>query len=169
MRIRPLVEDDLDWLSELFADGNVTRHLATGRLSGEEAREFAREFIDDSLKEFAAFDCGAMAVEHREDGLTIGYGGLRTLPDIDHCAELIYALSPGYWGQGLASEAAGAIVAWGFREFTDLNEIIALARPENSASITVMQRTGLRYRGSCARYYGEELAEYAIAASRHRA
>jgi ribosomal-protein-alanine N-acetyltransferase len=48
------------------------------------------------------------------------------------------------WGQGLASEAAQAALAYGF-ERVGLERIIALTRPENIASRRVMEKLGMRY------------------------
>jgi ribosomal-protein-alanine N-acetyltransferase len=158
--LRPLLLSDLDWLTQLFSDDRVTEYLATGRLAGAAAESFAREFIDNSLLEFDSFGCGAMAILRHSDRQAIGYSGLRALPDRYNIAELIYAYRPDCWGQGYAQEVAAQLLAWGFRRFPEMAEIIAMARLENVASIAVMKKSGMLHRGRNEHYYGEPLEIY---------
>ena len=73
--------------------------------------------------------------------------------------ELLYALSPAYWGRGLATEAAGAVVDWGFANLA-VPEIQAFTRKEHTASRRVLEKLGLRHLDETDRYYGETLAAY---------
>lgn len=51
------------------------------------------------------------------------------------------------WGQGLATEAAGAAIADAFGR-VGLARILSWTTPDNAASRRVMEKCGLRYRGT---------------------
>ena len=59
-------------------------------------------------------------------------------------AELIYALRKPYWGQGLATEVAGAMLKYG-KQSCHLKRIIATIDPANTASIQVANKIGFGY------------------------
>ena len=53
--------------------------------------------------------------------------------------ELLYGLGRAYWGQGLATEIATAIVAYGV-ERLHMREIRASTDPPNEASVRLLER-----------------------------
>ncbi len=55
-----------------------------------------------------------------------------------------WRLAAEHWGQGYASEAASALLRFGFRDL-ELEEIISFAVVTNLRSIAVMRQIGLRY------------------------
>jgi len=74
--------------------------------------------------------------------------------------EVLYALDQAHWGMGLATEAAGATLLFGF-ESAGLERIVAFAVPENRASTRVMEKVGMRPDGE-ADLFGLHLLRYAI-------
>ncbi len=56
---------------------------------------------------------------------------------------LFYAIAPTYQGQGYATEAAKALIAYAFGELK-LQRIVATTTYANAASIEVMQKVGMR-------------------------
>jgi [ribosomal protein S5]-alanine N-acetyltransferase len=60
-------------------------------------------------------------------------------------AAIGYVLAKPYWGQGYATEAAAAVVDFGFVHL-DLRRIEAQALSENVTSLRVMAKLGMRYR-----------------------
>ncbi len=58
--------------------------------------------------------------------------------------ELIYALAKPYWGKGLATEAAQAMLRYGFEVF-HLPRIYATVDPGNTASVTIIKKLGFYY------------------------
>ena len=68
--------------------------------------------------------------------LTLRYDELRR-------GEIGYLLDLRYWGRGYATEAARAVLDFGFREL-DLHRVYATCRPANVASIRVMEKLGMR-------------------------
>ncbi len=58
--------------------------------------------------------------------------------------ELGYRLHRRYWGQGLATEGAKALIEWGFTE-RGVRRVFATAMTVNHASRRVLEKVGLRY------------------------
>lgn len=94
---------------------------------------------------FAANAMGLWALELKESGAFIGYAGLWPITFEAPIAgvEAGWRLAREYWGQGLATEAARAAIADGFARL-DLPEIVAFTVPQNTRSVAVMQRLGMR-------------------------
>jgi RimJ/RimL family protein N-acetyltransferase len=61
-------------------------------------------------------------------------------------AELGYNYERAAWGQGYATEAAQAVVAWGFREL-GLHRIWATCAPANAGSRRVLEKIGMQREG----------------------
>ncbi len=89
---------------------------------------------------------GLWAVELAEEQLFIGFVGLSPV-DIPvafaPAVEIGWRLARPYWGRGLASEAAAAVLTFGFTE-RDLREIVSFTAVENARSRRVMERLGMR-------------------------
>lgn len=82
-------------------------------------------------------------VERKADGAPLGLCGLilrDTLPGTD----IGYALSPAYWGQGYAYEAAAAIVDHARRRL-GLRRLFGIASPANAPSIALLEKLGLSF------------------------
>jgi RimJ/RimL family protein N-acetyltransferase len=96
---------------------------------------------------------GAWAAVTRSSGVPAGTVLLKPLPDGDGETEIGWHFHPDSWGKGLASEAAGALLARGFAE--GLDEVWAVTHLENRPSIAVCRRIGLRLLGVTHRWYHE--------------
>jgi ribosomal-protein-alanine N-acetyltransferase len=80
----------------------------------------------------------------------IGTVGLHVKADHDH-GEIGYWIGVPYWGHGYATEAARAVVRFGF-ETLALNRIFAMHFARNSASGRVLQKIGMRHEGTLRRH-----------------
>ena len=87
-----------------------------------------------------------LAVVVRAEDRLIGRCGLGIGDPDDEQAVLWYTLHPEYWGHGYATEAARALVSFGFREL-GLHRIWADSDPDNIASVRVLEKLGLRREG----------------------
>jgi len=85
------------------------------------------------------------AITLREGGQLSGGVGLR-IDHAHHNAELGYWLGVPYWGQGYATEAAAAVVGYGF-DTLGLHRIYASHFAHNLASGRVLQKVGMRREG----------------------
>lgn len=72
----------------------------------------------------------------------IGHCGLQRMEEQDE-VELGYYLGRAAWGQGYATEAARACLAYGF-DHCGLSSIVAVVRHENTASRHVLHKVGMR-------------------------
>jgi ribosomal-protein-alanine N-acetyltransferase len=85
---------------------------------------------------------GYWVIEAR-DGRILGFAGLKAVRFREtEALNLFYRLDPSAWGDGVATEAATAVVAWAGRHLPEW-PVIARVRPDNVASQKVAQRAGL--------------------------
>lgn len=87
-----------------------------------------------------------LAIVHKDDGQFIGWCGLDHTDRAKANPVLFYLLLRQYWGRGLATEAARAVLRHGFCELR-IPEIVAGASAENLASKRVLEKIGMRYLG----------------------
>lgn len=74
--------------------------------------------------------------------------------------EVDFVLAKKFWGKGYTTEAAKAVLEYGFNK-VNLERIIALAKIENIASRKVMEIIGMQYKKD-AKYWGILCAYYDI-------
>lgn len=121
------------------ADPEVREHL--GDL-------LSRDRSDASVAQYQAdFDrrgYGWWAVEVRGTGEFIGFAGLDPVDDGMPFTgvEIGWRLARSAWGQGYATEAARAVLAYGF-DTLGLPEILAVTTSTNHRSQAVMRRIGM--------------------------
>ena len=100
----------------------------------------------DSIEaHFTRHGFGLWAVEVPGVTAFAGFVGL-AVPSFDAnfipCVEIGWRLGVDYWGRGYATEAARAVLTYGF-ETLDLREIVSFTVPGNARSIRVMERLGM--------------------------
>ena len=76
----------------------------------------------------------------------VGDIGFKGPPDDLHTVEIGYSVLPAFQGRGYATEAARALVAWGFAQ-PGVRRIVANCRADNGASIRVLEKAGMRQTG----------------------
>ena len=109
-----------------------------------EARDFVQAFVDQQAdRPRRKFQ---LAVTLSDSSRLIGNCGIRRKPENDWEADIGFELAPEYWGRGYATEAAMAIVDFGFREL-ELHRISSWCIADNAASARVLERAGLRLEG----------------------
>ena len=79
-------------------------------------------------------------------GALVGDIGFKGSPDAQRTVEIGYSVLPAFQGHGYASEAARALVAWGFAQ-PSIRRVVANCRFDNAASIRVLEKAGLRQTG----------------------
>ena len=87
-----------------------------------------------------------LAIVRRGESGLIGNCGIRRKPDNDWEAAIGYELSPQCWGLGYATEAARAMVDFGFSEL-GLRRIASWCIADNVASARVLERLGFVQEG----------------------
>lgn len=84
-----------------------------------------------------------LAIVKRADSRLIGNCGIRVNDPARREANIGYELHPEEWGQGYATEAARAILRFGFADL-GLHRVWAECVADNTASARVLERLGLR-------------------------
>jgi RimJ/RimL family protein N-acetyltransferase len=133
--LRPLTMADLDELVTLHADPRVERFM------GGFDRPGIIEWIGLAADDWATYGYGRAAIVDRGSGRLLGRSGLKRWPQFEE-TEVGWVLRPDAWGQGLATEAARAWLAWGF-ENLDLPYLTAMIHPDNAPSMRVAERLGM--------------------------
>ncbi|MET0981082.1 MAG: GNAT family N-acetyltransferase [Telluria sp.] len=82
-------------------------------------------------------------VELKETGRPVGVCGLAKRDFLDD-VDIGYAFPSQYWGQGYAYEAASAVLAHAKNDI-GLTRIVATVRPDNAASVKLLEKLGLRF------------------------
>ena len=109
------------------------------------SRSEADDLFDVMCARIAQDGFGWAVAEDRTSGAPLGFTGLARIRDeevIGAGVEIGWRYVPEAWGQGLASEAARALVGHGFDEMR-LERIVAFAVTTNTASLAVMRRIGM--------------------------
>jgi ribosomal-protein-alanine N-acetyltransferase len=85
------------------------------------------------------------ATIHKADNRFIGRCGLlpQTIDDRQEY-EVAYMIARSYWNQGLGTEAARAIKAYGFYKLP-VSRLVSIIAPGNQASIRVAEKNGMRH------------------------
>lgn len=137
LRIRQFESDDWQTVHEYAADTAVMTYLPGGALSAEQAKAFVASNSGDQAKAFAVI----LTAERRLIGHMVFHPWFAP-----RTYEVGWVLHPGYYGRGIATEAAAALLKYGFETLL-LHRIIATAQPENVASWRVMEKLGMRQEG----------------------
>jgi RimJ/RimL family protein N-acetyltransferase len=139
--LRDWRESDLAPWAALNADPVVREHLGP-TLTTEQAVASVRSFQDD----LARNGFGFWAVEVRGSGEFVGFTGLDKMDDgIPFTGvEVGWRLARSAWGYGYATEAARAVLEYGFVT-VGLPEILALTTMTNLRSQAVMRRLGMTH------------------------
>lgn len=139
--LRPFVAQDLDALAELHGDERVMRYLTGAPVSREVVeREVLPRFLGrDQCR--PAF--GALAAFDRDSGDFVGWFALTRPPGRGNTeASLGFRLKPEYWGSGLATEGATALLEHGFRH--GVRKVRATTYELNFGSQRVLEKLGMR-------------------------
>lgn len=160
--LRPLLLGDLDEMAAIRADPQVMRYIDRGAVH---TREQVLKSLHRSEKLWNERGLGRWGVRRKESETLMGWCGLFPLDETEEI-EIGYGFAREFWGHGYATEAAAACLRHGF-EFLELGRIVAVAYNENTASLRVLEKIGMRFekRGH---YYGAELPYYALNRDEYR-
>jgi RimJ/RimL family protein N-acetyltransferase len=140
--LRNWEERDRDLFHRINSDETVMEYFPFRR---DRAEADAR--MDEISTEIAARGYGWTAVEIAATGQCIGFVGLHDA-EIEPVVppgsiEIGWRLAPEFWGFGYVTEAASALLDYGFDRL-DKAEIVSFAVLRNNRSTAVMERLGMR-------------------------
>lgn len=157
--IRDWTEDpaDLARVFEIYSRWEVARWLGAQPRAMDDREQAVR-----AVRRWSAANrelggpYGTWAVQPRESGPPVGTVLLKPMPGADDQptsdVEVGWHLHPDAWGRGYATEAARAVVDRAFA--SGLEEVYAVVRPGNDASIAVTRRLGMTPLGRRTDWYG---------------
>ena len=140
--LRHQVLADLESLFALNSDPDVIKYIPDAPRTYQETREELEWHMHGHPRHP---ELGLWATIHKETGKFIGRSGL--LPwviDGKNEVEVAYLIGKEYWGQGLGTEVAQAILDYGFINL-HLSRMICLIDVENLPSIRVAEKIGMSF------------------------
>jgi ribosomal-protein-alanine N-acetyltransferase len=139
--LRRLEADDLEAVFEYASDPKVAQYTSW---PAHATIDDSSDFLNYVLERYAKGEVAPWGVVR--EGKVVGTCGFLDWYVHSSRAEIGYALSSKYWGQGLMTEAVGKVIGFGFRTMA-LNRIQGRCEVENIASIRVMEKAGMRREG----------------------
>jgi RimJ/RimL family protein N-acetyltransferase len=142
LTLRNWRQDDRDLFREINRDPKVMEYFPMRRSHAE-----CDELLDRLHAMITDTGYGFFALADRQSDEAMGFCGICrvSLPGIlpEGAVEIGWRLATRYWGNGYVTEAARALLDFGFVE-RGLNEVYAFAVQANHRSIAVMERLGMQ-------------------------
>jgi RimJ/RimL family protein N-acetyltransferase len=145
---------DLDEFHAVCADARVMQFVGDGR---PWTRTTTEQFIQRAMAISESAGFCRWPVIHRGDSAVIGFCGFVNSVD---GPEIGWRLAADYWGRGLATEAARAVLNHGF-ETLGFQRVVATVQAPNRASIRVAEKLEMEFDRSFQRS-GREILVYAV-------
>lgn len=139
LRARRIGSADVDALHAVYGDADAMRWVGDGVAI---TLQQCRQWVEVTQRNYAARGYGMFAVEQKPAGTIIGFCGL-VHPGGQAEAEIKYAYLRETWGQGIATEAAAALLHYGHAAH-GINHVVATAAPANAASHRVLLKAGMQ-------------------------
>ena len=145
LALRRLALEDAAELYRIYSDPETMRFMGSPPDSVEEER---RNILSHIANHYEKHGVGLWATVLKGRGELVGRCGLmrKRIGGAEE-VEIGYLLGREYWGRGLATEAAGAILQLGLEGYR-YGRIVAVIDPANGASIRVAERVGMSYEGA---------------------
>lgn len=135
--IREFEVQDWQAVYEYTSNPTVMKYIPEGVFNEAQAKKFVSENSGEQAKYFP--------IILLSENIVIGHIVFHQYFG-DHTYEIGWVLNPNYFNNGYASEAAKAVLDYGFKE-KKLHRIIASCQPENIPSYKVMEKIGMRREG----------------------
>ncbi|QYR22553.1 GNAT family N-acetyltransferase [Paenibacillus sp. sptzw28] len=140
--IRDFKTEDLEDVHVYASNPLVVEHMIWGPNSIEDTQSFINRVIE--MQKEVPRQGFEFAVVIKASNRLIGGCGIHLCGQFQ--GEIGYCFNHLFWGNGFATEAAGALIEFGFREL-GLHRIYATCRPDNIGSASVMKKVGMIYEG----------------------
>jgi len=144
MLLRRFTEADVGPLAALYGDPRVMRFIT---LQPPSVAEVESRILPEYLREYRelAEGLGSFAAIEKEAGQLAGRFSLKPANSsgLTGGTELGYRLYPAFWGLGLATEGACALIESAFARL-HLDRVVATTMADNIGSWRVMEKCGMR-------------------------
>ena len=143
LRLRGMRRQDATDMFEYASRSDVTRFLLW---SEHGSLGYTAEYLKYVESRYSVGDFYDFAVTLKESGKMIGTCGFAKIDTVNNSAELGYVLNPAYHHRGYATEAARAVLEFGFGEL-ELHRIEARFMEGTEPSRLLMERLGMKPEG----------------------
>ena len=144
LRLRPFAQTDADAIFALQSNARVLRYWDAPPWK---ERAQAERFIAVCGQIEQEGTGARLAIERAADHAFIGWCAFSKWDPTYRSARLGYCFDEPAWGQGFATEAAGAVLQWAFATL-DLNRVQAETDTHNVASGRVLEKLGFVREGT---------------------
>jgi ribosomal-protein-alanine N-acetyltransferase len=127
----------------MLSDPVVTRYWSTPPMHDISQAE---DWVEKMISAYETAEAFQLGVERKADGVLLGTCSLFNFYGECRRAEVGYMLARAHWGQGLMTEALGAMITRAFGA-ADLNRLEADIDPRNQASANLLARMGFKEEG----------------------
>lgn len=157
LTLRYITSRDTEALMPILGDPEVMRFS----IIGVHSKKQIKQFIEQRLLSYLERGFGLYALIDKENQEFIGYCGffIQSIEQQNE-VEIGYRLAKKYWGQGLATEAAQAVLEYGQQRF-NFKRFICLIETENTRSIRVATKLGMKLEKELI-HYGLNVAMYSL-------
>lgn len=142
--LRDFMQNDVQAVHTFDSDPELRRYRGGGRATEEDTHAFIERTQQWQREE--PRPTYAFAVVLKASAEIIGVVCLTITRREWNEAELWYRLSRKHWRQGYMTEAATAVLSFGFTDL-HLHRIWAMCHPDNLGSWKVMEKMGMSYEG----------------------
>jgi RimJ/RimL family protein N-acetyltransferase len=139
--IRHFTTGDAEFILRLVNEPSFIANIGDrGIRSLEHATNY---LLDGPMASYHHHGFGPYHVAHRDTLAPVGICGLLKRVQFED-VDLGYALLPEYWSQGLAFEAASAVIAYAYTSL-GIKRILGLVQPDNQRSIGLLEKLGFEF------------------------
>jgi [ribosomal protein S5]-alanine N-acetyltransferase len=143
--LRPMERSDAPSIQGYANDLRVLEHLALEPETLAQTEVYIADALADNERQPRVRY--RLSVVSREDGVLIGDCVLRIdVPVRDRQGEIGIVLRPDRWDLGFGTDVAKLLAEFAFRRI-GVHRIYAHVRPQNAASIRVLEKVGMRLEG----------------------
>jgi len=167
MKQRPTLQTERLWLRPfVLADAKEVQRLAGNKAIADTTANIPHPYLDGLAEQWISshqegFEAGELinfAIVLKDSGGLIGAISLMNISAQHERAELGYWIGKPYWNQGYGTEAARAVLEYGFSVLS-LNRIHGCFLKRNPASGRVMEKIGMSYEG-CLRQHDKKWEQF---------
>ena len=146
LTIRLFTDDDALDFYKIINDEAVLRYIPEKSMTFDEFmvtfKRILHRYNENTPRRITRF---SLAVRESQSHRLVGWVGLGRLEINPEEIEIYYGMSRDVWGRGYATEAARTLLRYGF-DTLGLEKIVAIVKPDNAASIKVVEKIGLKYK-----------------------
>lgn len=142
--LRRFTLDDSQAVAHICNSAAIQKNTLT--LPDPYTEESAIEWISNQEQNNKQDKCYDYAITDKVTDRILGCVSLAVFKN-GYIAELGYWISPDVWNKGIATEAARALIKYGF-EIKEFHKIVAKYFKYNGASGRVMEKTGMKKEGT---------------------